>query len=287
MKIRVHSALIVFTIFFLSLIMSGCVNNLFYYPDRIVYRTPSQYNFEYEDVLFQSKDGTKLHGWFVPAVGTPAGTVIHFHGNAQNITAHFGFVEWLPAHGFNLFTFDYRGYGKSEGRPNRQGLYEDCIAAIDYIKTRTDLNQNRLFILGQSLGGANAIAVLGKKKFSGIQAAAIDSAFYSYRTIVRDKIGNIPLICLLKWPLSFLVVSNKHSPGYVVGQISPLPLLLIHGTADKVIPYHHTKWLFDRAKNPKYLWTIDGGQHTETLTKFRSQYGEKLIRFYRNALENK
>src|SRR5512145_1917489 len=136
----------------------GCVGGMFYYPDQEVYDTPDRHGLKYEDVTFPSRDGTSLSGWFIPAVGPPKGTVVHFHGNAQNMTSHFGFVSWLPSRGFNLFVFDYRGYGKSAGRPERQGIYEDSLAALDYIATRPGIDHDRLVVLGQSLGGANAIA---------------------------------------------------------------------------------------------------------------------------------
>lgn len=261
---------------------TGCVGRLFYYPDRRVYQTPAEKNLRYEEVTFRSKDGTRLSGWFIPAKGTPVGTVIHFHGNAQNMTAHFSFVDWLPAEGYNLFTFDYRGYGKSEGSPDRQGLYEDCRAALDYLRSRPDIDRNALLILGQSLGGANAIAVVGDGDRDGIRAVAIESTFFSYRSVVRDKIGAIPLLGWFKWPLSYLVIGNGHSPGDAVGGIAPLPLLLIHGDADQVIPYHHAQWLYAKAGEPKLLWTVKGGGHTEALINL--EYRSRLLQFYREAL---
>jgi len=286
-----HHIPALFSIIFLAIVLSGCANSLFYYPDKKIYSNPSHKNLAYEDVFFYSKDGTKLHGWFLPsktepAESEPVGTVIHFHGNARNLTAHVSFVDWLPASNFNLFTFDYRGYGRSEGTPTRQGIYEDCIAAIRYIQTRKDIDQSRLFILGQSLGGVNALAVLGENTFSGIRAIAVDSAFYSYRRIVKDKIGAIPIIGLLKSPLSFLVVSNQYSPCNVMGQISPIPLFIIHGTSDQVVPYQHGKALFDAAKPPKYLYTVDGGKHTEAFTaRFGTTYRTHLIAFYKDCIK--
>jgi len=114
--------------------------------------------------------------------------VIHFHGNAQNMSAHFGFVSWLPAQGFNLFVFDYRGYGTSAGKADREGVFEDSLAALDYIAARPGVDRNRFAGAGQSLGGANAIAVVGSRPHSGIRAVVIESAFSSYREIVRDKL---------------------------------------------------------------------------------------------------
>ena len=269
----------------LLMLFTGCAGRFFYYPDHRVYQVPSQRGFRYEEVTFTSRDGTLLSGWFVPATRKPVGTIIHFHGNAQNMTAHFSYVDWLPAEGFNVFTFDYRGYGRSKGKPTRRGLYEDCLAAIDYVNSRSDVDTNTLLVLGQSLGGANALYTLGRNPELGVKAVAIDSAFYSYRSLTRDKIGGIPLLGLLKWPLSFLVIGNSHSPGAVIENIAPTPLLLIHGTADGVVPYRHAKALLDKAQNPKELWTIEGGQHTDAFVSHDDLYRKQLIDFYRNALK--
>lgn len=266
-------------------IAPGCADRAFYYPDSITYLTPEEKGIVYEDVFFLSGDGTRLHGWFVPALGDPVGTVIHFHGNAQNLTSHFSFVDWLPARGFNLFTFDYRGYGRSEGKPNRRGVYEDCIAAITYVLARRDIDSSRVVILGQSLGGANALAVLGRNTFPGIQAVAVDSAFYSYRAIVRDKIGDIPILSLVKRPLSFAVASNGLSPGEVVGAIAPVPILFLHGTADRVVPYNHTTMLYAKAQEPKFLMTLEGGDHMDALTDDCGECREALVDFFGDALD--
>lgn len=241
----------------------GCVAGLFYYPDRISYSTPSQFGLRYQEVSFASGDGTRLSGWFVPAVGAPRGTVIHFHGNAQNMSAHFNFVHWLPAEGFNLFVFDYRGYVKSAGRPDRKGIYEDSVAALGYVAARKDVDSDRLLVLGQSLGGATAIAAIGNNRFAGIRAVAVESAFASYRSIVREKIGRIPVVSLLKWPLSYLLIGDDYSPEQVVARIAPVPLLLIHGTRDPVIPFSQGKRLYEMARPPKEFWPITGGGHTE------------------------
>ncbi|MBA4386897.1 MAG: alpha/beta hydrolase [Verrucomicrobia bacterium] len=261
---------------------SGCAGRLFYYPDHNVYQMPKD---PHEEVTFVSGDGTKLSGWFVPAMGQAIGTVIHFHGNAQNMTAHYSYVDWLPVEGFNVFVFDYRGYGKSGGPPDRQGVYEDCLAAIQYVCRRKDVDRDKLLIFGQSLGGANALAVMGENRFPGVKAVAADSPFYSYRSVARDKIDDMPVLWLLKWPLSFLLLGNSHSPGPVVANISPTPLLLIHGNADQVIPYHHSQWLFQEAKEPKTLLTVKGGGHTTAISRYGLLYRRQLVDFFKRALE--
>lgn len=262
----------------------GCVSGMFYQPDHKVYDTPDRHGLKYEQVTFSSKDGTQLSGWFIPAVGTPRGTVIHFHGNAQNMTAHFGFVAWLPAQGFNLFVFDYRGYGTSAGKPNRRGVFEDSLAALDYIAARPGIDHNKLLVLGQSLGGANAIVAVGSRPHAGIRALAIDSAFASYQEIVHDKIAAMPLLSLLRTPLSHLLIGNDLSPDAVVANIAPTPLLIIHGTADPVVPCSHGKRLFELAREPKQFWTVEGGDHTEAFADHGSVYCKRLVAFFDEAL---
>lgn len=269
----------------LSLSCQGCVSGLFYQPDRKLYDTPDKHGLKYEEVFFRSKDGTQLGGWFLPAVGEPKGTVIHFHGNAQNMSAHFGFVSWLPAQGFNLFLFDYRGYGTSAGKANRDGVHEDSLAALDYIAARPGIDHNRVLVLGQSLGGANAIAAVGSRPRPGIRAVVIESAFSSYREIVKDKIGAIPLLSLLRTPLSCLLLGDHYAPDSVVANIAPVPLVIIHGTADGVVPYSHGKRLFELAREPKQLWTLEGGDHTEAFIDAGSVYRERLVAFYDEVLK--
>lgn len=268
----------------LLLLCGGCASRFFYYPDHNTYRQPSQIHPPAEVVTFSSADGTKLSGWFVPAIGPAKGTVLHFHGNAQNLTAHFAFVAWLPAEGFNVFTFDYRGYGASEGHAERRGLYEDSLAALNYIATRPGIDTNRLCVFGQSLGGAQALAVLGDHPLPGIRAIAIESTFYSYRTITRDAMAKMPLINLLRWPLSFLVIGNGSSPVDELRKLPPVPLVLVHGTADSVIPYYHSQWLFEEAKQPKQLWTVQGGEHTGAFINPNSHFRKMLVDFFSTAM---
>jgi uncharacterized protein len=272
----------------LSLCLSGCTNHYFYYPDHIVYQTPEDYGLAYESIHFHSHDQTKLHGWLLKAPQEPSGTVIFFHGNSRNMTANLPVIAWLPQKGFNVFAFDYRGYGASAGTPDRRGIFEDSVAAIEYVLARGDLRGNGLYILAQSLGGAKAIAVLAHQRgFDGaIDAIAVDSSFYSYRKIAADKIMAIPVLSIFSLPLS-LAVSDELSPGPLVGKLSPIPLCLIHGTADAVVPYGHSVMLFEQAGEPKELWLVDKGDHVDALQSAETGYREKIVRFFRRARERK
>jgi fermentation-respiration switch protein FrsA (DUF1100 family) len=278
--------LIIYSLVILTLFLLGCVRvrQMFYYPDRTVYSTPAGNGLRFEEVVFPSRDGTVLSGWFIPAVGRARGTVLHLHGNAENMTSHFGFVDWLPAAGFNLLVFDYRGYGKSAGRPQRAGVYEDSCAALSYLRSRDDIDPTRLLVLGQSLGGAQALAVVGGGERQGVRAVVVESSFYSYRSIVRDSIGKMPLLSFFRTPLAQILIDDELSPDEYVGRIAPIPLLLIHGTEDEIIPFRHAELLLAQAKEPKTLWRIEGGNHTAAFIAPDSPYRRQLVEFFAAAL---
>jgi len=112
----------------------GCAERFFFYPDQHVYTTPQAEGVHAEEVLFAGPDGIQLHGWWLPAQGEIHGTVLHVHGNAANISNHLPLIAWLPAAGFNVLTFDYRGYGRSSGKPTIQGLVDDTRAALAWLR---------------------------------------------------------------------------------------------------------------------------------------------------------
>jgi fermentation-respiration switch protein FrsA (DUF1100 family) len=261
------------------LLLAGCAQGLFYHPDRVLYDTPARAGLKYEQVVFPSGDGTRLVGWFIPAAGyadprKAKATVVHFHGNAQNLSAHWRYVEWLPRRGFNLFVFDYRGYGASEGRPEPKGVFEDSGAALDYVRSRPDVDAGRLLVFGQSLGGTNAIAAVGAGNRAGVRAIAIEATFYSYSSIASDKVSGAGSL-----------MDDTYSADRYVAALAPMPFLLLHGTADPVIPYAHAERLFAKAGEPKRLVTVAGGGHTEALTpRFGAKYQELLLEFFDAAL---
>lgn len=263
----------------LALLCSGCVEKAFYYPDHMDYGSPAQQGLRFETVEFRSQDGTLLSGWFVPAQGLvnprqAKGTVIHFHGNAENMSSHWNLVSWLPQRGFNVFVFDYRGYGHSLGAPSIKGVFEDSNSALNYVRGRPDIDPERLLVFGQSLGGNNAIAVVGSGNRQGIKAIAIDSTFYSYSKIAHQK-----------FPGAGWLLSDKYSAAAHIAEISPIPLLLLHGTDDTVIPYEHGVLLAQAALAPKQFVTIPGGHHIDAMSaRYGDIYRKQLAGFFEAAL---
>jgi uncharacterized protein len=253
-------------IYFLLFItfLSGCTN-LFFQPDRVLYLEPNRIRLPYQGVHFPTSDGLMLHGWFLPAKEVAKGTVLFLHGNGQNISTHFLNVAWLPAEGFNVLALDYRGYGASEGTPSITGVQLDIDAAMRHLLAHKGVDPNRIVILGQSLGGALAIYYAAHSTYrTNIRAVVIDSAFFDYRQIAREKLASSFITWPFQW-LPWLTVNDDYSPADSVAAISPLPLLLIQGDRDAVVPLHHSQQLYERAKEPKERWVVPGAGHIQSL----------------------
>jgi len=268
-------------------LLAGC-DNLFYYPSRTSFIDPVSIGFPYQDVSFNSLDGTRLHGWFFAPKGGPdvaKATVIHFHGNAENISTHFQAVAWLAREGFNVFVFDYRGYGQSDGEPNKDGIQGDAVAAVRWVRGRPDVDPDRLIFFGQSLGAAIAVHLAAGPEHAGLQGVVLESGFSSYRAITRDKLAASFLTWPFQWPLSFLV-SDRDRPRDDIAKIAPVPVLIIHGTADPIVPYHHARALYAAAREPKTLWTIPDAGHTAAFGRYGEIYRPRLVAFLNQHLAN-
>jgi len=264
--------------------MARC-DRLFYYPTKIRYASPHDYGLTYHDVYFCSRDGTKLHGWFFPAAGrrSTGGTVVHCHGNAGNITGHFEFVRWLPGRGWNCFCFDYRGFGESAGRPSREGIVLDTHAAVDYVSRLPGVDPGSIVLFGQSIGGAAAIVVAAQRR--DLAGVAVDGPVSDYRRIAAWHIRHNPLLFALAWWLPRTLIPRGLDPIDYVGQVSPVPLFIFTGDADRVVDYRMSCELYEAAREPKKLWIIPGLDHMEALQKLADETQRRLLNFFQQCVE--
>jgi fermentation-respiration switch protein FrsA (DUF1100 family) len=263
----------------LALTLSACTP-VFFQPTGSIYTTPGIYGIDYQPVEFHAADGTALFAWFMPARGEAHGTVLYLHGNAQNISAHFPNVAWMPAAGFNVLAIDYRGYGGSEGRPSLAGVQLDIDAAMRTLLERPDVDPERIIVFGQSLGGALAIYYVAHSAYRDhIRAVIADSAFADYQMVAKEKMADF----FITWPLQWLpdyTVDNGYAPRAAVAAIAPIPLLLIHGEQDGIVSPHHSKLLYELAREPKAYWPIPDSGHIEALrnTAVRKRLTDFLLR---------
>jgi uncharacterized protein len=263
-----------FFIGLMAIVLAGC-SGLFFFPYHAHVLSPDQLGLKYEDVYFPTHDGIRLHAWFLPARGLAEGTILFLHGNAENISTHIMSVRWLPAQGYSVFLPDYRGYGASAGEPSVGGVQDDMDSALRTLLARPDVDPDRIVVFGQSLGGAVAIYNVAHSPYRRhIRALAVESAFASYRGIAREKLAAFWLTWPLQYPLSWLV-SDRYSPAKAVADISPIPLLIIQGDHDPIVPVEHGRRLFDLAREPKELWIVPEGGHIQA---FRYQsYRDRFV----------
>ena len=267
-----------------ALWLAGCTQ-LFFQPHHILVDTPERHGIAYLDLDFEADDGTRLHAWFLPARGAAQASVLYLHGNAENISTHFASVAWMPAEGFNVLALDYRGYGESQGTPSLGGAQRDIDAAMHALLARPDVDPKRVVLFGQSLGGALAIYYGAHGKYrTYLSAVVAESAFSDYRAITREKLAGFFLTWPFQW-LPWLTVDNDYSPLAAVGAISPIPLLLLHGDQDAVVPFHHSRKLFERAGDPKDIWIVPGAGHIQAFRDdaVRRRLTEFLLRPGRGA----
>lgn len=238
---------------------------------------------KYESARFPSSDGTPLTGWWLPANEPSKGTVIHFHGNAQNMSTHVRFADWLPAEGYNLFVFDYRGYGMSGGVPTRRGLTADGVAALEWVASRPEVDSDSLFVWGQSLGGTVALQALARSEIP-VRAVLIDSTFYSHTRVAAEKLRELP------WFLSWIRLMRPllFTPGhdaYSALKTLDHPVSFLHGELDPVIPYHHSLLLYETARNPRHLWIIPNAGHCDAVLRHPDIVRPKILGFFQNPDE--
>lgn len=267
---------------FVTLLAAGCTQT-FFQPQRVLIDTPESASLRYEALPLRAADGIELFTWFLPARGTPRATVLFLHGNAENISTHFANVAWMPDEGFNVLALDYRGYGRSAGSPSLPGVQLDIDAALRALLERRDVDPRRIVLFGQSLGGALAIHYAAHGAHRGaLRAVIADSAFADYRLIVREKLAGF----FLTWPFQWLpafTVDNDYSPLASIHAVSPLPLLLIHGERDTIVPPHHSQQLYEAAAQPKELWLVAAAGHIQSVRD--PALRRRLSDFVRRAAE--
>jgi fermentation-respiration switch protein FrsA (DUF1100 family) len=259
----------------LLLVFAGCTR-LFFKPGKEFVSDPLTQKYAPEEVYFTSPDGVKLYGWYFKRPEA-RGTILVCHGNVENISTHVKLDLWLVEAGYNLFIFDYRGYGRSGGQPDVKGVHLDAEAALGTLVTRLQHPGGRIIVFGKSLGGAIATHLVAASPYKGrVKALILDSVFSDYRMIAREKIADSIVGWPFQYPLSFLV-NDDYSPLKTIRDIAPIPLLVVYGTDDPIVPGHHGRLLYDAASEPKMLWVSSVPGHVKSFSD--AAFREKLLNY--------
>jgi uncharacterized protein len=203
-------------------------------------------DFTIESVVFKSSNGNKLNGWLLkPKNQVPTITILHFHGSSRNIYFHHTAIAPLLKKGFQVFTFDYSGFGYSEGKATRKNILADGLSAVDYIKTRNEVKNTKLVIYGQSMGGHLA-AVVGEKRQNDIDGLVIEGAFSSHKDIGDYSVRYFGKVFVKNGYSATKSIKDYHKP-----------LLIIHSHEDRRVPFFMGQKLFENANEPKEFYEVD------------------------------
>lgn len=253
------------------------------YPDGI-WAVPETSPFEggivprIEDCHFRTSDGLKLHGWYCTPVRcegkervpVPADMVVlWFHGNAGNISYRYDMIRAMMELPVKVFIIDYRGYGKSEGKPSERGLYLDARGAWDYLINERRVAPERIVIFGKSLGGVPAIDLASQVEPSGL---IVQSSFTSAGDMAASVLPLLP---------RFLLQTRMDSFGKI--QRVRCRKLFIHSRADEVVPYKLGRRLFEAAPEPKEFYEVEGSPHNSTYIVGGKPYFEALRKFVQSC----
>jgi uncharacterized protein len=245
-------------------LLTALQRRFLYFPVRGFVASPADYGFSHEELHLKSEDGTRLHGWWLPA-DRASRTALFFHGNAGNVS------YWLEAAaafrdvGWNTLLVDYRGYGRSEGEPTELGTYMDARAAWRYLTIERGIASSQIVVVGRSLGGGVATWLTAHHPCAGL---VLEATFTSIADVIATA---FPLPGIGRFVrLGYESLSR-------IGRLEA-PLLVVHGEADELVPFGHGRALYEEAPGPKRLVALRGG-HNDAFTIDRKVYVEALRDF--------
>lgn len=253
---------ILVSLVFLSVLAVKFEERLIFFPSRELEVTPSALGLRHEELTLVTADDERLHAWFLPSPIQPAGpryTVLVCHGNAGNISHRLDRTLLMHANlATDVLLFDYRGFGNSSGRPGEEGTYEDVRAAYRYLVGERGVDEQRIILFGESLGAAVALQLALE-----VDAAALvlEAPFTSIRDMARAAYPFVPN----GW------VKTRYASIEKIPALR-MPLLVLHGTNDRTVPFTQGQSLFGAAPEPKRFFPIQGAGHSDTFIIGAGEY---------------
>lgn len=238
------------------LVVVGCsANRMVFQPWKVMEAKPGDLRRAYEDAFFNTSDGVQLNGWYFP--GGSNHVILVCHGNAGNLSHRLPLIDTLLKAGASVFAFDYRGYGRSAGRPSEKGTYLDAQAACQWLRDRGFQDTN-IIALGESLGGGVVCELATRKPLGGI---ILQSTFTSVPDVACEMVPWLPMRLLLTTHFN-----NREKLKRIT-----IPVLILHGRQDTIIPFHHGEKNFAAANPPKFFAELDG-DHNDAMLVSQEKY---------------
>jgi uncharacterized protein len=237
-------------------------HSFIYFPARQLVGQPADLGLPFESVRFGPLG--RLHGWFIPGPGPLS--LIWLHGNAGNIAHRLPWVKELRNRlGLNVFIFDYRGYGLSDGSPSEENTYQDARDALAYLRSRSDVEPERIVYFGKSLGGAIALQL------------ATEEA--PYRLVLQSTFTSLLDLARLHYPfIPIGLLRSRYASIEKIGSLE-VPLLIVHGSDDEIVPLEQARRLYAAANEPKRLFVLEGARHNTILDEGGAPYYAALRAF--------
>ena len=240
-------------------ILENIHSSLIFYPSREFVSSPAQDGIEHEEVFINTPDGEKLHGYFFPASEETNKTVIYLHGNAQNVSSWYIAPVEIQKHvPVNFLLIDYRGYGKSTGKPTMEGVIIDAQAMYKYLIDK-GFKAEDISVYGRSIGGAISLELAMREK---VKSVVVQSSFISLREIAKEMFPFIPNV---------LVKNNLWNSQEIIKTIN-IPVLISHGDKDEIVSVSHSYKLFEFANEPKKLIILKGASHNDISSCLTEEY---------------
>lgn len=239
-----------------------------FYPYRDIFATPSDWQLDYDEVSLTTEDNVKLHGWYLPHPASKR-ALLFFHGNGGNISHRGESLQIFHRLGYNIFIFDYRGYGQSEGTPGESGLYKDATAAWNYLTAQRGFASKDIVVFGRSIGG-----VVASKLAAEVQPSALilESTFSSARDMAQSLFPVLSHILVMRYDFK----TSMH-----IKQVH-CPVLVIHSLDDDIIPYELGRKVYESANSPK-SFIILHGDHNSGFINSQPAYEQGLADFISNS----
>jgi len=244
-------------------------DSLIFFPEKDILLTPKNIHCTFSDVQFITKDNILITGWFIPSP-RERGVVLFCHGNAGNISHRLDSIKIFNDLHMSVLIFDYRGYGKTQGKPSEKGTYYDGYAAWDYLVNTMNKRPENIVVFGRSLGGAVAAEIARIKHPAGL---IIESTFTSIPDLGAQLYPWLPVRFISKYEYA------------TIEKISAIqcPKLIIHSPQDEIIPFEHGRAIYAQASHPKAFLEITGS-HNEGFLMSGSVYKDGLNMFFGQVL---